>query len=92
MLQYDNAEELDNHSDTRRQNIVLVEADKLENLKAAYPNYFGDVQLFKMQLGKVIKGKPVQEYTVRPQETVATRPREPANLAWLKGRSRLRWK
>jgi hypothetical protein len=92
MLQYDNAEELDNHSDTRRQNVVLVEADKLENLKVAYPNYFGDVQLFKMQLGKVIKGKPVQEYTVRPQETVAARPREPANLAWLKGRSKLRWK
>lgn len=93
MLQYDNAEELDNHTGTSsKQNIVLVEADKLENLKAAYPNYFGDVQLFKMQLGKVIKGKLVEEYIVRPQESVAPRPREPANLAWLKGRSKLRWK
>lgn len=89
MLQYDNAEELDNH--TGKQNIVLVEADRLENLKAAYPNYFGDVQLFKMQLGKVIRGKAVQEYTVHPQESVMPRPREPANLAWLKRRGKIRW-
>jgi hypothetical protein len=89
VLQYDNAEELDNQSGKDTTNIVLVEADKLENLKDAYPNYFGDVQLFKMQLNKIIKGKAVEEYIVKPQETVRPRPKEPANLSWL--RRRIRW-
>ena len=31
-------------------NAVLVEADSIENLRAAYPNYFGDVQKFKSAL------------------------------------------
>jgi hypothetical protein len=69
---------------------VLVEADKLENLKAAYPNYFGDVQLFKTQLNNLAKGRDVEEYTVKPQETVAPRPRENPDLSWFK--RRIRWK
>lgn len=90
VLQYDNAEALDNQSGRDATNIVLVEADKLENLKDAYPNYFGDVQLFKMQLSNIIKGKNAAEYTVRPQETIAPRPKENPNLGWLKRRIR-RW-
>jgi hypothetical protein len=90
VLHYDNAESFDNRSGKDRSNIVLVEADKLETLKAAYPNYFGDVQLFKMQLNKIVKGKNVEEYVVRPQETVAPRPRENGDLSWL--RKRLRWR
>jgi hypothetical protein len=66
-----------------------VEADKLENLKDAYPNYFGDVQLFKMQLSNIVKGKDITEYKVKPQETVKPRPRENPNLSWLK--RRIRW-
>src|SRR5208282_3344141 len=31
-------------------NAVLVEADKIEALKEAYPNYFGDVSIFKSNL------------------------------------------
>lgn len=87
VLQYDHAEEFDNQSGKETSNVLLVEADKLENLKDAYPNYFGDVQLFKMQLNNIIKGKDVVEYTVRPQETVAPRPKENPNT-WLKRRVR----
>lgn len=87
---YDNAEESDNQTGKDAENIVLVEADKLENLKEAYPNYFGDVQLFKMQLNEIVKGRSVQEYTVQPQESVAPRPRENPDLSWLKRRFR-RW-
>jgi hypothetical protein len=86
---YDNAESFDNKSGKDSKNIVLVEADKLENLKAAYPNYFGDVQLFKKQLNNLTKGKDVEEYTVKPQETVAPRPRENPDLSWFK--RRIRW-
>jgi hypothetical protein len=86
---YDNAESFDNKSGMDSKNIVLVEADKLENLKTAYPNYFGDVQLFKKQLNNLTRGKDVEEYTVKPQETVAQRPKENPDLSWFK--RRIRW-
>jgi hypothetical protein len=89
MRQYENAEFTDNKTgDTS--NIVLVEADKLENLKEAYPNYFGDVQLFKLQLKNITRGKGAREYVVKPQDTVNPRPRESADIQWL--RRRIRWK
>jgi ppGpp synthetase/RelA/SpoT-type nucleotidyltranferase len=43
---------------------VLVEADGIENLKAAYPNYFGDVKLFRMQLRSITQGEKAVEYTM----------------------------
>nr|WP_249809172.1 RelA/SpoT domain-containing protein [Bradyrhizobium sp. 150] len=90
MKSYDNAEELDNQSGRETSNVVLVEADKIENLKVAYPNYFGDVQLFKTQLNRLLKGKDVEEYTVAPQEQVnVSRPRENPDLVWFK--RRIRW-
>lgn len=90
VLSYDNAEAMDNQSGQETSNVVLVEADKVENLKDAYPNYFGDVQLFKTQLNRILKGKDIEEYTVAPQETVATqRTREKPDLSWFK--RRIRW-
>lgn len=90
VLSYDSAEEMDNQSGKETSNVVLVEADKIENLKDAYPNYFGDVQLFKTQLNRILKGKDIEEYTVAPQETVVThRPRENPDLSWFK--RRIRW-
>lgn len=35
---------------------VLVQVDKIENLKAAYPNYFGDVQSFYDRLTECVRG------------------------------------
>ena len=90
VAQYDQAELSDNKSGVDASNIVLVEADKVENLKDAYPNYFGDVQLFKQQLKNIVKGKGAREYVVRPQETVAPRPRENPDMSWL--RRRIRWR
>jgi hypothetical protein len=81
---YDAAELPDNKSGTSRLNTVLVEADGVENLKAAYPNYFGDVQLFRAQLKNITRGKTAEEYTLPPQETVAPRPREKPDLSWFK--------
>lgn len=90
VLRYDSVEEFDNQTGRDTSNTVLVEADKLEYLKAAYPNYFGDVQLFKMQLTQVVKGRPLEEYTVKPQEGVKPRPKEKPNLSWFK--RRIRWR
>jgi hypothetical protein len=47
MRSYDIAEETDNRTGFDTQNVVLVEVDKIDNSKAAYPNYFSDVSLFE---------------------------------------------
>jgi ppGpp synthetase/RelA/SpoT-type nucleotidyltranferase len=89
MASYGSAEFFDNKSGKNTKNVVLVEADKVESLKEAYPNYFGDVQLFRAQLRNITKGIGVREYTMRPQESVRPRPGENPDLTWLK--RRIRW-
>jgi hypothetical protein len=80
---YDMAEDIYNKSGEYSENIVLVEVDKLENLTAAYPNYFGDVQLFKSQLKRITQGKRVQEYTAVPQELAPLQPRLLPDGRWI---------
>jgi hypothetical protein len=87
---YDKAEAVTIGADNEAENIVLVEVDKIENLKIAYPNYFGDVQIFKSQLKAITKGKAASEYAVQPQQIVPPQPRERPDLSWLRRRGR--WK
>lgn len=83
---YDSAELLDNNLLAERENIVLVEVDKIENLRAAYPNYFGDVQFFRDQLRAVTQGKAAIEYAAAPKEKRAKMDRElVSDPAWLRG-------
>ncbi len=72
---------------------VVVELDKIENLKRAYPNYFGDVQLFKSSLSNVVHGKPVKEYFLPPIERVPPPPKETPDESWLRypNRRNRRW-
>jgi hypothetical protein len=71
---------------------VLVEADNIENLKAAYPNYFGDVQMFRTQLRAITQGEQVVEYEMpRRIAPPRTPPREKPDDSWLRGRNK-RWK
>src|SRR3954447_12934345 len=53
--------------------MVLVEVGKIENLKKAYPNYFGDVEIFRNQLRLVTRGLPAMEYTMLPKQTIPPR-------------------
>ena len=39
-------------------NSVLVEVDKVDNLRAAYPNYFLDVGEFSARMSGIVRGKP----------------------------------
>jgi hypothetical protein len=68
----------------RGQNAVLVEADKIEALKDAYPNYFGDVQVFKSNLRLITKGKHAIEYKLPPQTTMPPPPKEVPDTAWFR--------
>jgi Region found in RelA / SpoT proteins len=88
---YDNAEFLAFKAGWDR-TTVLVAVDQIENLKLAYPNYFGDVQLFKKQLIDITKGKQAREYTLPPRETVPPPHKEKPELAWLRRRKHIRWK
>jgi hypothetical protein len=49
-------------------NTVLVDASRVSDLKAAYPNYFGDVQLFCHSLKSILGGNRVKEYAMPPQQ------------------------
>jgi ppGpp synthetase/RelA/SpoT-type nucleotidyltranferase len=84
---YDNAESADNKSGEATQNVVLVEVDKVENLKAAYPNYFGDVNLFTSVLRQITLGTNAAEYSTPPKEPIRkwTSP-DAIDPAWLKRR------
>ncbi|MFC4595607.1 hypothetical protein [Sphingobium tyrosinilyticum] len=80
-------------SENEQYSIVVVELDKIENLKGAYPNYFGDVQLFKSSLAEVVNGRPVKEYSLPPVERVPPPPKAIADDSWLRfpNRRNRRW-
>jgi len=54
----------------------MVEVDKIENLKSAYPNYFFDVEDFLRRLKKLVSG----EF----QEKVPLSQSVQVDLSWLK--------
>lgn len=81
---YDLAEYSDNTTGANKKNVVLVEADKVEGLKQAYQNYFGDVQLFKRQLTNIVSGKEVREYIIKPQRVAPLEPTEAPDLSWFR--------
>jgi hypothetical protein len=81
---YDFAEYLDNTTGNNTKNVVLVEADKIAGLKDAYPNYFGDAQLFKRQLGNIIAGRGVREYKIKPQSIAPSNLSVVPDLSWFR--------
>ena len=80
---YEEAELSDNMSGLDSSNIVLVEADKMDNLTTAYPNYFGDVQLFKMQMNSIMHGEGVSEFKVALQQRTIPPPRVNPDPSWI---------
>jgi hypothetical protein len=83
MRSYEAAENSDNFSGQETANVVLIEADKMDGLTKAYPNYFGDVQLFKLQLNRLISGDAVKEYEVALQKRSIPTPKERADPSWI---------
>jgi hypothetical protein len=70
---------------------VLIEADKLEDLRDAYPNYFGDVRVFTRNLQLVTTGKEAVEYTAPPKPIAPSRPVEAADMSWFNLHRRRQW-
>ena len=80
---YETAESADNLSGQETTNVVLVEGVKMANLTKAYPNYFGDTQLFKRNLSDLIAGGAVSDYEITLQQRSVPRPRERADPTWI---------
>ena len=82
---YDLAEAPANQSESDNESIVLVEVGKIESLRDAYPNYFGDVERFKGHLKEIVQGAAAISFarTAREPRT----PPEPVtgDLRWLGG-------
>tara|TARA_R110002074_G_scaffold400979_1_gene597757 strand:- start:1305 stop:2543 length:1239 start_codon:yes stop_codon:yes gene_type:complete len=86
---YDSAEE----GDEAVSSVVLIEADRVETLKKAYPNYFGDTYVFMQNLKAITLGKQAVEYAV-PLRRVAPHVRESkvkADLSWFSEHRRRNW-
>lgn len=75
---------VDDTSEAGKYSSVVVELDKIDNLKKAYPNYFGDVQLFRSSLEEVVNGRPVKEYSLPPIERAPPPPKETPDDSWLR--------
>jgi Region found in RelA / SpoT proteins len=80
---YDAAEVKNAEFGSRDTKIVLVEVDEVENLRAAYPNYFGDVQKFKSKLRVIAKHDEAMDYSVPAQQRVPPKPRVKPDYSWL---------
>ena len=87
---YDSAE-VQNSSSNRSINTVLVEVDKVENLREAYPNYFGDVHLFRKNLLQIVKGKEAKEYLLPPQARAPAPPKQIPDDSWIRYPGRRKW-
>lgn len=88
---YGIAESADQKTGLSKTNAVLVEVDKISDLRKAYPNYFGDVQLFKKNLTEIVHGKDAKEYSLPPVERVPPPPKEIPDDSWLRQPWRRRW-
>ncbi|MBT6096000.1 MAG: hypothetical protein HOH04_14040 [Rhodospirillaceae bacterium] len=64
---YDKREQENRNTQMERRRTVLVEADKVEDLKESYPNYFGDVGYFIDNLSLVTNGQYPKEYNMPPK-------------------------
>jgi ppGpp synthetase/RelA/SpoT-type nucleotidyltranferase len=79
---YTMLDELQNYQKTSDTEVVVVEVNKIANLKEAYPNYFGDVEVFMRNLRKVAQGKDAVEYTMPPQRSAPVKPKEQSDISW----------
>lgn len=89
--QYNEAEASDQRSNTYRYNTVLIGADAIESMKIAFPNYFGDVQLFTEMLKRVVKGEDVQEWRLPPQQLAPREPDERPDMSWFRQHRFRKW-
>lgn len=88
---YDEREIENNIEGLEKRGTVLIEADKVEDLKEAYPNYYGDVRYFINNLTRVVKGRDAEEYTLPPNRMPPPQ-EKPGDMSWMRPSSKRRWR
>jgi len=86
---YEKVESFDNLNKVPKRNVVLVEAGKVINLLRAFPNYFGDVTIFKEHLTEILNGAVPKQYRIKLPPTPLPPTEQKIDLSWLR-RSRFR--
>ncbi len=89
--EYGRAEQMSNEYPDRKIDAVLVEADKIETVKEAFPNYFGDVSVFNKNLKRLTKGDDAIEFKQPPKMAAPPRTVEPPDLSWFYQPRRRKW-
>lgn len=89
---YESAEQGGNLIESARFNTVLVESSAIDALKIMYPNYFGDVQLFKKNLENIVSGRDAREYTAAPLISEPPPTFRDADISWLRRTGRRKWR
>ncbi|WP_418115311.1 hypothetical protein [Sorlinia euscelidii] len=68
-----------------QQNVVLIEAKKLDNIKRAFPNYFSDIAMFDKLLDGIIDGRSEETYKrVISQAPVNVYRQTPIDPGWMR--------
>lgn len=81
-LALDKAERELEWAEGRPQKVVLVEIDKIAKLIDAYPNFFGDVLLFKQRLRDLCNPR-TEDYILKPQALAPIRRAEKPDMSWM---------
>jgi hypothetical protein len=81
---YFEAEQVERHGACGRYDIVLVYADKIQALRDAYPNYFGDVRTFASHLADIVGGRRLSDFAVPKQESRGVQKEAPIDPGWLR--------
>lgn len=82
---YDQAEAASNQSESDNESIVLVEVGKIESLRDAYPNYFGDVGRFKSHLKEIVDGSSAFEFIGATRQIRRKLEKTVGDPSWLRG-------
>lgn len=70
--------------DSRERNVVSVEVDRVDDLKAAYPNYFMDVRAFTHELKRAVLPEQVSVAAAASSAAATERASKWAHLAFLR--------
>lgn len=84
---YEVAEWRDAREDRDDAATVLIEAEKIDALKKAFPNYFGNVAGFRQRLARLVTGSERKVFALKQQEKVRPPAPERPDRSWIKGRT-----
>ena len=88
---YNQLEEKQFRAGSQRFDTVLVSGDKLDSLQEAFPNYFGDVEVFCDFTRRVVGGERTEEYSLPPKRQAPRVREDKPDLSWFFAHKHRNW-